>query len=122
MDKVNKYCLKTFIISLAILIIIYAIDLYVLFAYHPDDVSNWIFWLVFTLIGYFVLGLYPSIIFYFYVIYYPKYGFKVGREPLRELLCIILCGYYAIKFYTKKEVWYKLKIQMQSDKNKNSIE
>ena len=56
--------------------------------------------LVFTLIGYFVLGLYPSIIFYFYVIYYPKYGFKVGREPLRELLCIILCGYYAIKFYT----------------------
>lgn len=103
MNKVNKYCLKTFIISLAILIIIYAIVLYVLFEYHPDDVSNWIFWLVFTLIGYFVLGLYPSIIFYFYVIYYPKYGFKVGREPLRELLCIILCGYYAIKFYTKKK-------------------
>ena len=116
MNKVNKYCLKTFIISLAILIIIYAIVLYVLFEYHPDDVSNWIFWLVFTLIGYFVLGLYPSIIFYFYVIYYPKYGFKVGREPLRELLCIILCGYYAIKFYTKKEVWYKSRIQMQTDK------
>ena len=54
MNKVNKYCLKTFIISLAILIIIYAIVLYALFAYHPDDVSNWILWLAFILIGYFV--------------------------------------------------------------------
>ena len=112
----NKYCLKTFIISLSILIIIYALLLYALFAYHPDDINNWSFWLFFSLVGYFVLGLYPSIIFYYYVIYYPRHGFKVGCEPLRGTLCIILCGYYAIMFYTKKDVWYKSKIQMQTDK------
>ena len=116
MSNESKYCLKTFIISLSILIAIYAIILYVLFAYHPDDISNWLFWLFFTLVGYFVLGLYPSIIYYFYVFYYPKHGFKIGCEPFRGALCIILCGYYAIKFYTKKEVWYKSKIQMQLDK------
>jgi len=98
------------------IIIIYALLLYALFAYHPDDINNWSFWLFFLLVGYFVLGLYPSIIFYYYVIYYPIHGFKVGCEPLRGTLCVILCGYYAIKFYTKKEVWYKSRIQMQTDK------
>ena len=111
----NKYCLKTFIISLSILIIIYALLLYALFVYHLDDINNWSF-CFFLLVGYFVLGLYPSIIFYYYVIYYHRHGFKVGCEPLRGTLCIILCRYYAIMFYTKKDVWYKSKIQMQTDK------
>lgn len=117
MNKINKYCLKTFLISLALLIIIYLPLLYFLLAYHPNDTSNWLFWLFLLIIGYFVLGLYPSIIYYYYAIYYPKHGFKIGRDPLGEFLAIILCGYYGIKFYTRKEEWYNLKIRMQSDKN-----
>ena len=119
MKNINKYCLKTFVISITILVIIYSIILFFLFKYHKTDVNNWLFWLIILIIGYFILGLYPSIIYYYYAIYYPKHGFKIGHDPLGEFLSFILCGYYAIKFYVNREEWYKGKIKMMADKETN---
>lgn len=58
-------------------------------------------------ISYFILTIFPSLMYYYYGIYYVKYGFNVGKDPAGEVKFILFSGYYCIMFYLKKEKWFE---------------
>lgn len=113
----RKYLIKTFLITTLITLAIWFIAILLnilVFDFKLFRIQEIISLVV---ISYFIITIFPSLMYYYYGIYYPKYGNKIAKDPVGEVLFIIFSGYYCILFYVKGKFWFFNREKMLREKD-----
>ena len=114
----RRYLIKTFLITTLITLVIWLITILLnilVFDFKLFRIQEIISLVV---VSYFIITIFPSLMYYYYGIYYPKYVNKIAKDPVGEVLFIILSGYYCILFYVKGKLWFTNREKMLEDRKK----
>ena len=117
----RKYLIRTFLITTLITIVIWLIAILLnifVFNYKFFRIQEVI---SLVIISYFIMTIFPSLMYYYYGVYYVKYGYQVKYDPVGALKFILFSGYYGILFYAKGNLWFANREKMLEDRKKVSL-
>ena len=114
----TKFRLRVLLIHILIVVVLLSVILCINFFLLKGKGLNITPIIVLIIILYVIFTIYPSIMYYYYGVYYPKYGLKIVYDPIGGVLVFLLSGYYCILFYINKNQWFENRITIMKERSK----
>lgn len=114
----SKFRLRVLLIHISIVVVLLSAILCINFFFFKGKGINIASIVILIIYLYVIFTIYPSIMYYYYGVYYPKYGLKIVYDPIGGMLVFLLSGYYCILFYINKNQWFENRITIMNERSK----
>ena len=114
----TKFRLRVLLIHILIVVVLLSIIMCINVFLLKGKGLNTISIIILIIVLYLIFTIYPSIMYYYYGVYYLKYGLKIVYDSIGGMLVFLLSGYYCILFYINKNQWFANREKMLEDRKK----
>ena len=114
----TKFRLRVLLIHILIVVVLLSIIMCINVFLLKGKGLNTISIIILIIVLYLIFTIYPSIMYYYYGVYYLKYGLKIVYDPIGGMLVFLLSGYYCILFYINKNQWFENRITIMNERSK----
>ena len=113
-----KFRLRIILIHILIVVVLLSVIMCINVFLLKGKGLNTISIIILIIVLYLIFTIYPSIMYYYYGVYYLKYGLKTVYDPIGGMLVFLLSGYYCILFYINKNQWFEKRITIMNERSK----
>ena len=114
----TKFRLRVLLIHILIVVVLLSIIMCINVFLLKGKGLNTISIIILIIVLYLIFTIYQSIMYYYYDVYYLKYGLKIVYDLIGGMLVFLLSGYYCILFYINKNQWFENRITIMNERSK----